>query len=455
VRALLLLAALLAAAPAPSPGLAQRPAPERARALTLEEAERLLVERNLAVIAAQRGVDQARALRLVASSIRPMEVTVGNSWFEVQERRGGGGTARGYSPGNNILVGLTAVVELGGKRELRTRLAEENIGVAEAQVLDALRGQVLALRQGFIAALAARANLDVALAVRSSLERTEALLRRQVQDGARAEVDLLTFQASRPAFEAELSLAAQAHAAAVAQVAALLALDAAAVAPSPRPGALPALALDLRGRLDRTPEPALTRAQLAEAVQHRPDVVAAARLAQAGAANTNLAEAGRWRDVTLNGNWGRSRLSQDQPVTAQPLVANNQFTLSLSVPLFTGRIVEGNIGAAQSQQAQAEAQARAALLQARAEFATAWSAMEQARNLLRLYTGGALTRAEQAYRSVETAYQSGGRSLLEVLDALRTLNATRLAANNARAAYLAALAQLEAASGTAGISPRL
>lgn len=458
MRRWLLLALLLAA----SPALAQngRPAPlpgaERARVLALDEAERLLIERNLAVIAAQRGVDQARALRLVAGSLPPAQLVVGNTFLEAQERQRGGLSApRGRGPDSNILVGLTALVELGGKRELRTRFAEENIGVAEALVLDALRGQVLLLRQAFFLALGARANFEVALATRGSLDRTEALLRRQVQDGARAEVELLAFQASRPAFEADLPNAAQAYAAAVAQVAAVLALDAAAPVAAARPGGLPALPVDVRGRFDRAPEPGATRAALADAVQSRPDVVAAQRLAQAGAANTSLAEAARWRDLSVSGSWGRTRLSQDQPEVAQPLVAHNQFTVSVGVPIFTRRIVEGNIGAAQGAQAQAEAQARAALLQARAEFATAWSAQEQSRALLRLYTGGALARAEQAFRSTEQAYLAGGRSLLEVLDALRTLNATRLAANNARAAYLVALAQLEAASGVAGISPRL
>jgi len=38
---------------------------------------------------------------------------------------------------------------------------------------------------------------------------------------------------------------------------------------------------------------------------------------------------------------------------------------------------------------------------------------------------------------------------------LRTLNATRVGANNARAAYLTALAQLEFATGVNGIAARL
>jgi outer membrane protein TolC len=435
--------------------MAPLPLPAGTRTVTLDQAERMLLERNLNVIAAQRGVDAVRAQRLVASSLPPPSVSIGNNFAEfnsTQNNRVEG--ARFISPSNNISVGLTALIELGGKRTLRTRLAEENIGVAEAQVLDALRGQFFALRQAFIAALGARANLEVALANRGSLDRTEALLRRQLQDGALPEGDLLRFQASRLPFEADVTSAAQNYAAAVAQVAVALAIDAAAFTGNGQ-GALPPVALDVRGRFDAMPTPGVTRDELAEAVQNRADVVAATRAAAAGAANTSLAEAQRWRDVTLNGGWSRSRLSQDLPSAPQPLNATNQFTFSLSVPLFTNQIVTGQIGTAAGQQAQLEAQARQALLQGRADFATAWAGYEQSRALLRIYTGGALNRAELAYRSAEQAYLSGGRSLLDVLDALRTLNATRVAANNARAAYLTALAQLEFATGVSGIAARL
>lgn len=460
-------AATAALAQSPPPGAAARPArntgpgmiplplPQGTRVLSLEQAERMLLERNLTVIAAQRGVDAVRAQRLVASSLPPAQVSVGNNFAEfntTQNNRVQG--ARFISPANNISLGLTAVVETGGKRTLRTRLAEENIGVAEAQVLDALRGQFFTLRQAFIAALGARANLEVALANRGSLDRTEALLRRQLQDGALPEGDLLRFQASRLPFEAEVTAAAQNYAAAVAQVAVALALDAAAFTTNGQ-GALPPVALDVRGRFDAMPTPGVTRDELGDAVQNRADVVAASRAAAAGAANTSLAEAQRSRDVTLNGGWSRSRLSQDLPSASQPLNATNQFTFSLSVPIFTQQIVRGQIGTAAGQQAQLEAQARLALLQGRADFATAWAAYEQSRALLRLFTGGALNRAELAYRSAEQAYLSGGRSLLDVLDALRTLNATRVAANNARAAYLTALAQLEFATGVSGLAPRL
>jgi outer membrane protein TolC len=477
-----LAAAPVVAQPTPGSGSAPLPLAPRTAPLTLEEAELRLVEQNLAILAARRGVDAARAQRLVASSRPPPVVSIGNSYAQFNETNRGLRGAQFLSPSNNLQVGLSVLIERGGKRTLRTRLAEEQIGVAEAQVLDALRLALFQLRQAFLGALLARANLEVALANRASLDRTEALLRRQVRDGAIPEGDLLRFQASRVVFQADVTSSAQAYAAGVAAVAALLAADAAsfqdgaaalpvgaARVPAPVPAGpaqapttvrltLPPVAFDLRGRFDQ-PVPAqldVGRDVLAAAIATRADVVAADRQASAAAANRALAEAGRRRDVTLDTGWGRTRLQQDLPESPNVQVqANNAFGLGLSVPIFTGRIVEGNIGVAQAQQAQADLAARAALLQARAEFAAAWAAWEQSRALLAVFTGGALARAEEAYRAVELAYTAGGRTLLDVLDALRTLNATRVQANQARHAVLLALAALEQSTGVSGLSPRL
>jgi outer membrane protein TolC len=485
----LLAPAALAQAPAPvaaPAGTAALPIGRGAQPLTLAEAESLLVDRNLTLIAARRGVDAARAQRLVAAALPPPQVSVGSTVGQFNETaRGSIQGARFYSLSNNVNVGLSVLIERGGKRELRTRLAEQQIGQAEAEVLDTLRTQLFQLRQAFLGALLARANLEVALGNRASLDRTEALLRRQLRDGAIPEGDLLRFQASRLQFESDVTGNAQAYAAGIAAVAALLASDPAAFTPGAGqiggpalatppglrapagarqgPAAAPTtvqtilspVAFDVRGRFDQVPVLGIGRDALAEGVASRADVVATQRQASAADANRRLAEAGRSRDVTVNGTWARSRLSQDLPNSRDQLDAVNGFGLSLSVPIFTRRIVEGNVGVATAQSGQADALARVALLQARADFAAAWAGYEQARALLNLYTSGAMNRAEEAYRSAEQAYVAGGRSLLEVLDALRTLNATRLQANQARYAYLLALATLEQASGVSGVAPRL
>ena len=122
--------------------------------------------------------------------------------------------------------------------------------------------------------------------------------------------------------------------------------------------------------------------------------------------------------MTLNGSWGRSRLSQDLPNSTDPLNAVNSFGIQLSVPIFTSRIVEGNVatasraGRARRRRRRGRAAAGAGRIRQRL------GCLEQARALLNLYTGGALNRAEEAYRSTEQAYLAGGRTLIDVLDAL-------------------------------------
>lgn len=431
-------------------------APAQGRSIALDAAERLLLERNLVVVAAQRGLDAARAQRLVAASMPPPNLSIGNTTGEVNEYGQSLQGTRLYWPTNNFMLGLSVVVEGGGRRSLRTRFAEEQISVAEAQVLDILRQQIFQLRQVFLQALLARANLDVADANKISLDRTEALLRRQAQEGQIPEGDLLRFQASRPALEADAAIAAQTYAAAAATLAALLAEDPAIASGSspagrPRLGRTGPVAITPRGRLDVSVELGFTRDQILAATENRADVLVVKRNLSAASVNRELAESQRTRDVTVGIMAGRTRLSQNIPGSA---TANDQLGLSLSIPIFTSRIVEGNVGVAAAQQGQAEALARATLLGARADAATAWISWEQARALRALYDGGALRRAAEAYAVAERAYLAGGRSLIEVLDALRTLNTTRIAANQARHASVLAIANLEQASGISGLMPR-
>jgi cobalt-zinc-cadmium efflux system outer membrane protein len=74
--------------------------------LTLDQAENRLIERNLTVIAAQRGIDVARAQRLVASSLPPMQASIGNTIGEFNETRNNGlQGARFHGPATTSMSG--------------------------------------------------------------------------------------------------------------------------------------------------------------------------------------------------------------------------------------------------------------------------------------------------------------------------------------------------------------
>lgn len=455
--------------------------PISSTALSLETAEKLLIERNLSLVGSRFGVDAARAQRLVASAFPSPQITFGNTSAQFNEtQRSSFDGFRGIGPQNNFSAGLNMVVERGGKRALRTRVADESISVAEAQVLDALRVQIFALRQAFLAALQAKSNFNVATSNIESLDRTENLLRRQLRNGAIPEGELLRFQASRIQFDADVSTTSQSYGQAISQLASLLAMTLAAPSErslrsnqsggvvQPDGGAsnaterssqaprLPSMGLDVTGLLSATRSLPISHAELSSSIQNRADVIAASRQASAAAANRLLAEAGRSRDVTFSLNFNRSRMAQNIPQTAGSAVyANDQIGVSASVPIFTQSIVNGNIGLAGAQHSQAEANARQISIQAQSEFASAWENFQQARSLLALYNTRTIRTAEAAYQSTERAYLAGGRTLLDVMDALRTLNATKVATNNARYAYLISLANLENSTGASGILPKI
>src|SRR6266446_9826714 len=113
------------------------------RQLTLEAAEQLLVQHNLAVVATRYGVDNARAQRLIAS-VRPNPtLTLGAEGFDLRAP-GRHLFSTSDSASNRLYtVRIDQVFERGNKRERRTATAEFQVQAAEAQVLDTIRTQLL------------------------------------------------------------------------------------------------------------------------------------------------------------------------------------------------------------------------------------------------------------------------------------------------------------------------
>jgi len=157
-----------------SPTWGQSPTPPSARVsvtssrvdvpspLTLEVAEQLLVQHNLAVAAARYGVDNARAQRLIAS-VRPNPtLTLGAEGFDLSAPGQNLASNSPSAANRTYTARIDQVFERGNKRFLRTEAAEFQVQAAEAQVLDAIRTQLLQLRQAFYTAVLARENVRVA-----------------------------------------------------------------------------------------------------------------------------------------------------------------------------------------------------------------------------------------------------------------------------------------------------
>src|SRR5262249_44047259 len=119
--------------------------------------------------------------------------------------------------------------------------------------------------------------------------------------------------------------------------------------------------------------------------------------------------------------------------------------VSFTVPLLSRN--KGGIRAAEVTQnaaARSLAQARA---RARADVSAARSAFEAATGRAALVPHERLPRAEKVEQTVAFAYEKGGASLLELLEAERNLNDLRVTALSIQAEALSAAADLAAAQG--------
>src|SRR5262249_25642957 len=166
------------------------------RKLTLAQAEQLLLQRNLAVLAAKYQVDAFRAARLIAS-FRPNptlmlggeQFILSNNFFRDLFR-----TNTETSAETTYTIRYDQLIERGGKRELRAELADYQLKAGEAQLLDAARAQIYQLRQAFTTAELSRENLLLAEAAKQQYDLTVKLTDAKVENGDLARVELYRAQ---------------------------------------------------------------------------------------------------------------------------------------------------------------------------------------------------------------------------------------------------------------------
>jgi len=412
------------------------------RQLTLDTAEQLLVQHNLVVIAARYGVDNARAQRLIAV-VRPNPtLTLGAESFDL------GAPVRSLfstSPtASNRLytVRIDQVFERGNKRALRTAAAEFQIQAAEAQVLDTIRTQILQLRQAFLMAVLARENVRVASENLDLTNDTERLIKARVTAGDAPGWDLIKFQANKVQFQRDLASARLAYQQAVRDVLTFIGAaspaargSTAEVSALQTPALLADAPIEVVGelRLESLSVPEALEELRQVALDHRPDVLAAQHNVDAARRTLDLARAQRHRDLDVALEYQRNG-------------SDNTAGATVSFPLFLSHKFEGQINQGLAQVQQANAALDQAKLQVITDVDKAYQAYQVNQQVLQVYTTEALARAEESFRIAEMAYRRGATSLLELQDAQRTLNQTRVAANQAAFDYRMSLYQLEQAT---------
>src|SRR5258708_666104 len=182
---------------------------------------------------------------------------------------------------------------------------------------------------------------------------------------------------------------------------------------------------------------------VADALEHRPDVLSKQRAIQAADLRIELANVNLIPDLSVSGSY--SHTATGTGGFAQP--ADNTLGASLSVNLPFSRLRHrGELEAARATHTQAELQLRSTQLQVEQEVRDAYSRYQAAVLRLELYRGGMLKDADRVLEARLYAYQRGGATLLEVIDAQRTSADVYLAYSQALADHARALVNLELVS---------
>ena len=405
---------------APATGSSNRttsPETEPTGELTLRKAIRLALLRSGELASFAWSVRQAEAEQLQAS-LPPNPELEGEF-----ENFAGSGEFRGTRALETTIV-LSQVVELGGKRAKRVRLAGLDSKLAgwdyEAKRLDVLTD----VTRKYVALLASQRRVDLA---RENLKLAAAALdavAKRVSAGKSAPTEKLKASVEAATSRIETRRAERALAGARQQLAATWGSDKALfdravgdLAKISRPPATDALT----GLLEQNPK--LARWET-EAAQRQ----AALRLAKAGSVP----------DITVGVGYRHFRETEDNDRAM--LV-----TASVPLPLFDRN--QGQIAKARFGVLKARVDRNAAAVRLRAQLAEACrqaaSAYEESRSL----QDDVLPTARRAYQAVERSFKEGKSSYLDMLDAQRTLVDTQSKYVEALAGCHQARADVEALIG--------
>ena len=431
------------------------------RKLTLAQAEQLLLQRNLTVLAAKFQVDAFRATRLIASFRPNPTLMLGGEQFILSSDffKNIFHTNPATASETTFTIRYDQLIERGRKREIRVELADYQLKTGEALLLDAARTQLYELQQAFTAAALARENLQLSEATKQRYDLTVNLTEAKVENGDLARVELYRVQVAALPYQQAVQQARTSYQQATRDILNLLGARVEDVSIT-RPvvddnkaqivkasfnlrdtGDYPNRAdppddapLDIEFKFDDRPI-IQTQAELRMiALAERPDLIAARRSSDAARKALALARAQRARDILVGAFYQR-------------IGSDNTLGVNVSFPLFVYNKGYAAISQAGAQLETAISLAREAELQALTDVEKAYLAYQSARRILDIYDATTLERAGRLKNVAAFSYKEGATSLLELLDAERSYNQTISSYNQARADYQSALWQMEQAVG--------
>lgn len=390
----------------------------QASALTLEATVRRALDAHPNVAMASERVVAARGTRLTA---RSWTNPVLNYELEHEPVEGTAGIVTQRKISTFAVVPLEPLFQ----RWPRTAQANAELDRATADLRDTKRRTTVAAAQGYFDAATAEVTLSATQEVHAWLDSLVRYTRNRVREGAAAEADLIRLEVEQGRVETDLAMTRVELARTRASLGVLVGLDSAIA--------------DVSGGCDTLSAPLPPLADLlAVARKNRPDVAAAA--ANVGAANAGVA-------------FQRSAVFREVGAMIGVMSMEGKRSLmagaAMPFPIF-----DQNRGEIQ----RASAERRVALLekslverQVSAEVTGAYAAVQTlSAQLARV--GRLVQRAEEGRRIAEGAYREGATSLVQVLDAARAYEETRLLSYRTVFGWRQSIVELNAAIGSEALT---
>jgi cobalt-zinc-cadmium efflux system outer membrane protein len=378
---------------------------------------------NPALQAARIGIDEARAQEITAN-LRP------NPTFTATLDQIDPFTTDPYRPLGSALpfISSSYLHERQHKRELRTDSARQATAIATSQLADQERTLLFNLRNAFVQTLQQKAILALAQENLTYYDKVLSVSRDRRSAGDIAQVDLDRLELQRVQYETDLQTATVNLRTAKIQLLTLL-NDRAAVE-----------RFDVTGPYDFPDQIASLEELRGIALNTRPDLKAAMQAVEKSRTDNRLA----WANGSTDPTFGVD-VARNPPIPAY-------FGVSVTIPL---RIFDRNQGEKARTLLDINRNQRlrdATEAQVFSDVDSAYATINSNLTLLRTYRANYLRRAGQVRDTVLFAYQNGGASLIDFLQAQQDYRSVQLNYLNLIGSYLTAASQMNLAVGREVIS---
>jgi cobalt-zinc-cadmium efflux system outer membrane protein len=388
------------------------------KTLTWQQLKDQFEATNPTLRAGQVGVNEARAQEITAY-LRP-NPDMTSTLDQIDPF-----TTNPYRPLGYALPYLSAsyLHERGGKRELRLESARKATAVAASELDDQERNLLFNLRTAFVQTLQEKSVLTLANENLAYYDRLLAVSGDRYRAGDIAQVDLDRLELQRVQFETDLQSALVNLRTAKIQLLALL-NDRTAIEQ-----------FDVTGAFEFA-EPTVTLEELRQtALANRPDLRAALQAVDKAKTDYRLAVANGTTDPTFGADLGRN----------PPIAAYVGFSVTIPLRIFDrnqGEKARTELDIHRNERLEEVAEA-----QVFSDVDSAFATLNSNLVLLRSYKAKYLEQATRVRETVSFAYQHGGASLLDFLNAQSDYRSVQLNYLNLVGAYMTAASQLNAAVG--------